>query len=145
MKYPPGLVARSQAIIAKGVEAFRQNGILSFYLKTGKRLRSVPAGKSFPGKLKGDHLAGGAGQGLLVLPDLLLENFIHVRGHLNLLQTLNLPFQDGRVLLYDNVKNYFLSKRTNPFCVNRNLNSTCILLVLKASASKAEVFSATVC
>merc|ERR1719481_33406 len=28
------------------------------------------------------HLAGGAGEGLLVLPDLLLQDLIHVGGHL---------------------------------------------------------------
>ena len=45
------------------------------------------------------YLAGGAGQGLLILPDLLLQNLVHVRCHLDLLQALNLPLQDGCVLL----------------------------------------------
>ena len=45
------------------------------------------------------HFAGGAGQRLLVLPDLLLEDLVHVGRHLDLLQALHLPLQDGCVLL----------------------------------------------
>ena len=44
-------------------------------------------------------LAAWTGQGLLVLADLLLQDLVHVGRHLDLLQALNLPLQDGCVLL----------------------------------------------
>ena len=93
--FPPRLVARSQAIVAEGMEALGQDGILSLHLRS----RGFGhCGQNYRLKLN-HHLAGGTGQGLFVLPDLLLENLIHVGGHLDLLQTLTLPLQDGRVLL----------------------------------------------
>ena len=44
-------------------------------------------------------LAAGARQRLLVLPDLLLEDLVHVRGHLDLAQALHLPLLERQVLV----------------------------------------------
>ena len=56
----PRFVTGSKAVVTKTVEAFGQDCVLSFYF------------------------ARGAGQGLLVLPDFLLEDLVHVGGHLDL-------------------------------------------------------------
>ena len=83
--FPPSLITRSQAIVAEGVEALCQDRVLSFHLRNrgGQDLIQY--------KVRSYHLAGWAGQGLFILPDLLLENLIHVGSHLNLLQALDLP------------------------------------------------------
>ena len=74
------------------METLGQDSVLSLHL----RRVGMVTGQDYPWNC---YLAGGAGQGLLILPDLLLENLVHVRCHLDLLQALNLPLQDGCVLL----------------------------------------------
>lgn len=63
----PRLVARPQAVVAEAMEAFGQHSVLPL------------------------DLAAGAGQGLLVLANFLLENLVKVRGHLDFAQPLHLP------------------------------------------------------
>ena len=64
-----------ETIVAEDVETLGQDGVLPL------------------------HLARGTGQRLLVLSNLLLQDLVHVGGHLDLLQALHLPLQDGSVLL----------------------------------------------
>ena len=69
--YKPG----PEAIVAEAVEALGEHCVLPLDLARGTRER------------------------LLVLADLLLQDLVHVGRHLDLLQALNLPLQDGCVLL----------------------------------------------
>ena len=65
-----------ETIVAEDVETLGQDGVLPL------------------------HLARGTGQRLLVLSDLLLQDLVHVGGHLNLLESLHLPLQYRCVLVH---------------------------------------------
>jgi hypothetical protein len=70
-----GLVPRPEAVVAEAVETLSEHGVLSL------------------------HLARGTGQRLLVLPDLLLEDLVHVGGHLDLAQALDLSAHQHKLLV----------------------------------------------